>query len=223
MTSTHDTATRALPDELARATDVARRRYDRGAATYDFREGMMEVFFGRWRRLLWSLVPPGRILEIGVGTGKNMPLYPAGAEVVAIDFSPKMLARARHRASHLGAPVALELMDAQAMAFPGASFDSAVSVCVFCSVPDPVLGLREARRVLRPAGRLYMLEHVRSDCPVLGRLMDLANPVMVRMSGANVNRRTVENVERAGFTVREARGLGVGPARGIFKLIVAEA
>ncbi len=223
MALPHSAHVRVLPDELARATDVARRRYDRGAATYDFREGMMEVFFRKWRRLLWSMVPSGRLLEIGVGTGKNMPYYPAGAEVVAIDFSPKMLARARHRASHLGADVTLELMDAQAMAFPDASFDSAVSVCVFCSVPDPVLGLREARRVLRPGGRLYMLEHVRSDCPALGRLMDIANPVMVRMTGANINRRTMENVERAGFVIREARGMGVGPVKGIFKLIVAEA
>ncbi len=211
----------ALPGDLALETERARRRYDRGAATYDLREGLMELLFRRWRRELWGSVPAGRILEIGVGTGKNMPYYPAGAEIVAIDFSPKMLERAERRARRLGAPVSLHLMDAQALGFPDASFDAAVATFVFCSVPDPVLGLSEARRVLKPGGRLYLLEHVRSEAPLLGRAMDLVNPLFVRLTGANLNRRTVENVRRAGFSIVEERGLLPGPGRGIFKRIVA--
>lgn len=221
MTTIHRAPSRAPREELALATERARKRYDRGAATYDLREGVMELLFRRWRRELWALVPPGRVLEIGVGTGKNIPYYPAGAEVTAIDFSPKMLERAERRARRHGARVSLHLMDAQALAFPDASFDAAVATYVFCSVPDPVLGLSEARRVLKPGGRLYLLEHVRSDCPVLGRAMDLVNPLFVRMTGANLNRRTVENVRRAGFTVVEETGLLPGPGRGIFKRIVA--
>jgi len=90
-------------------------------------------------------------------------------------------------------------MDAQHLDYPGASFDAVVATFVFCSVPDPVAGLREARRVLRPGGQLLLLEHVRSENPVAGKLMDWLNPLVVRLAGANINRRTVENVRLAGF------------------------
>lgn len=125
----------------------------------------MELLARRWRRQLWCSVPAGRVLEIGVGTGKNVPSSPAGADVVAIDFSQRMLERAGRRARRLGAGVELSLMDAQALAFRDAAFDAAVATFVFCSVPDPVLGLAQARRGLKPGGRLYLLGHVRRDSP----------------------------------------------------------
>jgi ubiquinone/menaquinone biosynthesis C-methylase UbiE len=109
-----------------------------------------------------------------------------------------MLARAKQRAERLHAAVDLTLMDAQHLEFPDATFDAVVSTCVFCSVPDPVAGLREAWRVLKPAGKLLLLEHGRSDNAMLGTVMDLVNPLMVRMSGANINRRTMENIRGAG-------------------------
>jgi ubiquinone/menaquinone biosynthesis C-methylase UbiE len=192
----------------SRATAVAQRRYDRQAALYDLREAPMELFIGRWRRRLWSQIPPGsRVLEIGVGTGKNMRWYPPGVSVVAIDFSPRMLARAVRRVRKGGVDVQLALMDAQALALAGGSFDVVVSTCVFCSVPDPVLGLQEVRRVLRPDGKIVLLEHVRSRLPVLGRLMDWLNPVSVRLQGANINRDTVGNVQKAGLSTRRVDNL----------------
>jgi ubiquinone/menaquinone biosynthesis C-methylase UbiE len=168
---------------------------------------------------MWERVPPGsRVLEVGVGTGKNIPWHPPGVSVTAVDFSPEMLARAVPKAQGHDPSPQLALMDAQNLGFADESFDVAVATCVFCSVPDPVLGLREVRRALRPDGQLLLLEHVRSNMPVVGRVMDLSNPVVVRLQGVNINRDTVENVKRAGFHILEVEDLFLD----IVKLIVAE-
>jgi ubiquinone/menaquinone biosynthesis C-methylase UbiE len=107
-------------------------------------------------------------------------------------------------------------MDAQDLRFPSDTFDSAVSTCVFCSVPNPVRGLHEVRRVLKPGGRLVMVEHVRGP-GMLGPLFDLLNPLVVRMMGANINRDTVENVRQAGFEMESVESRLFG----IVKVIVA--
>lgn len=192
-----------------RQTSLTRARYDRIAPLYDAMEWVMERTsrVRQWRAGLWRRVPGGRILEVGVGTGKNMTYYPAGASVTAIDLSERMLVRARRRAAALGLGVDLRLMDAQRLEFPDASFDVAVATFVFCSVPSPLEGLRELGRVVRPGGDIWLLEHVRVDRPVIGPIMDALNPVVVRMTGANINRRTVDTVGRAGLTVLEVENL----------------
>ena len=178
---------------------------------------MSERRFSTRRQKLWSLVQGPRVLEVGVGTGKNMPLWPHAVEMTAIDLTPGMLAIARQRAAALNLKADLRLGDVQALEFPDASFDTAVATCVFCSVPDPVLGLRELKRVVRPGGQLVLLEHMRSPHQVVGKAMDVLNPLVVRVMGANINRRTVENVQAAGWSIEQAdEGLG-----GIIKLIVA--
>jgi ubiquinone/menaquinone biosynthesis C-methylase UbiE len=85
-------------------------------------------------------------------------------------------------------------MDVQALTFPDDDFDAAVATCVFCSVPDPVRGLQELARVVKPDRRILLLDHVRIDQPLIGAIMDGLNPLIVRMWGANINRRTTENV-----------------------------
>lgn len=183
------------------ATRQTQRRYDHHAPRYDQRMGPMErLGLGRWRGRLWSQVRGPRVLELGVGTGASFAHYPEGVQVAAVDLSPQMLALAQARKAALGAVVDLALMDAEFLALNNASFDEVVTSCVFCSVADPMAGLAEVRQVLRPGGRLLMLEHVRSR-PPLGWLMDLANPLAVRFSGANINRDTVGNLCRAGLDV----------------------
>ena len=179
------------------ATEITKRRYDRHARFYDLMQsgGRMDA----WRERVWRRVRGPRVLEVGVGTGLNFPYYPPGAQVTAVDLSPKMLERARRRAARDGVAVDLREADAQALPFPDASFETVIATCVLCSIPDPVLGLHEIRRALVPGGQLLTLDHVLSHKPVLGGLMRLVNPIVVRIMGANIDRETVDNVRGADF------------------------
>ncbi|WP_422444489.1 class I SAM-dependent methyltransferase [Thermoanaerobacterium sp. DL9XJH110] len=183
----------------AKQTDIIKKRYNRTALFYDLIDRMIPA---KLRKTAIAHAS-GKVLEIGVGTGKNFPYYPEGCDVTAIDFSPGMLARARKKLHLASVPVNLMEMDVQALQFPDNTFDTVVATCVFCSVPDPVKGLREVKRVCKPGGKIILLEHVRSDNPVLGRLMDLLNPISLHLIGSNINRRTVKNVESAGIKLEK--------------------
>jgi ubiquinone/menaquinone biosynthesis C-methylase UbiE len=202
----------------AKATELTRARYQRISSFYDPMEGLAESRYEPWRERIWSMVKGPKVLEAGVGTGKNMTYYPQGMEITAIDLTPGMLGRAQRRAEALNVDVDLQLGDVQRLPYPDNFFDTVIATFLFCSVPDPVLGLQELRRVVKPDGQVLLLEHMRSPNPILGALMDVVNPMMVRMTGANINRRTVENVRRSGLHLDQVEDLAMG---GIFKLIVA--
>ena len=184
-------------------TSLIKRRYDRVAKFYDILDVPMELLaFRKYReKVLQNL--NGKALEVGIGTGRNIEFYPDHVDITAIDFSPRMLEKARERASKYNKQVKLFEMDVQDLDFEDNVFDSAFSTCVFCSVPDPVKGLEEVSRVLKPGGKLILLEHVLSNYKLIRPLMNIINPLTVRLWGANINRETIFNIKKAGFAIKE--------------------
>jgi ubiquinone/menaquinone biosynthesis C-methylase UbiE len=181
-------------------TEKIKKRYNRASIIYDIFESPMEMMaLKKWRVDLMKDIK-GKVLEIGVGTGKNIPYYPDDMDITAIDFCEKMLNKAKLKAEALNKKVKFYNMDAELMEFHDNTFDTVFTTCVFCSVPDPVQGLKEIKRVCKPGGKIIMIEHVRSEKKVLGLIMDLFNPLVVNSYGANINRRTVNNIEKAGFS-----------------------
>lgn len=194
---------------------LVRERYDRTARHYDIMTWPMEVMaMDRYRSRLIAEVEGARVLEVGVGTGRNLSLYPDAVQVDAIDFSPRMLGRAQRRPPRTN--VRLALMDVQELAWPSETFDTVVSTCVFCSVPDALKGLQEIRRVLRAGGRALFLEHVRPGTPWLAALFDWLDPFVSRR-GPHINRRTMETIRAAGFVVEREENL----MSDVLKLVVA--
>lgn len=188
------------------SSEVTRRRYDRIAPVYDALEWAIEAMcFRRWRRSFWERVPTGRLLEVGIGTGKNLEHHGVGHEVVGIDLSPGMLERARRRADRLDADLDLQVADVQDLPFDDGAFEAVAASFVFCSVPDPVRGLEEARRVLAPGGELHLLEHVLAPNRVLAAFMRWLDVFPVHLWGAHIDRDTVANVQAAGFELVEVR------------------
>ncbi len=149
---------------------------DIGALIYDLFMWPLEKGWGRkWRARLWEGIS-GRVLEIGVGTGANIPYYPANAEVVAVDVGAGMLARAGRKAAGLGRRVELVRADVRSLPFADGDFDYVVGSFLFCSVEDPIPALREVGRVLATGGELRLLEHVRPRDGRLAKLLDFFVP-----------------------------------------------
>lgn len=200
-------------------TELTRARYERISPIYDKIEGFMERRFQPWREKIWQFACGPRILEVGVGTGKNIELWPREYRVTAVDLTPGMLEIARQRARRLGRHEDdLFVDDVQHLRLPSSLFNTVIATFVFCSVPDPVQGLRELGRVIRPDGAILLLEHVRIDRPIIGTFMDLMAPLVVRLNGAYINRRTIANVQAAGLKIDQVLDLD---NMGMFKLIIA--
>lgn len=164
---------------------------------------------GRWRRRLTSGAR-GLTLEIGCGTGRNLPLYPAGVTVIGLEPELDSIRRARRRAPR----ALLVVARAEALPFRDGCFDTVVSSLVFCSVSHPRRCLAEVQRVLCDGGELRMLEHVRHPQPRWARLQDHIQPFWTRFTGGcHPNRDTVAAVREAGFTIRSEERAAFGILR----------
>ncbi len=181
-------------------------KYNRIAPVYELIDLPLELlFFRKWRKEALSGLS-GKVLEVGIGTGRNLKYYPAGCRVIGIDKSEEMLRRAREKAEYMK-NITLYLMDAEQLEFPDNSFDYVVTTFVLCTVPDPVKALKEMRRVLKPSGELVALEHMHSSNPVIDLFEHLIDPFLFFLLGDHATRNTARNIVEARFNIKEAKKL----------------
>lgn len=193
------------------------KKYNRFSIVYDMLEWPVEkLLFSRWRKRIISAAK-GEVLEVGVGTGKNLPYYSKKAKVTGIDISKGMLEKAVKKSKKLGLNCRLLLMDAENMKFKDNSFDTALCTFILCSVPNPVKALKEMRRVCKPNGRIIMVEHVLSKNRLIALWQKLHNPITRWLVGVNINRDTIANIRKAGLDIVSEENLAV---KDVFKYIV---
>jgi len=179
---------------------VTQRKWDAASRGFDFISFGDDHRLGQHKRRLFAKMH-GAILMVAAGTGNDFRFFPPGQSIIAIDISPKMLERAAKKAAEYNGTINLRELDVCQLPFPDNSFDTVATVCTFCSVPKPVVGLRELHRVLKPGGQILMFEHVRSRIGPIGVFLDLMTPLSSRV-GPELNRDTVGNVQKAGFRIR---------------------
>jgi ubiquinone/menaquinone biosynthesis C-methylase UbiE len=183
------------------------KRYERIAPLYDLLDFPFERFrYRRLRPLLFRGLA-GRLLDAGVGTGRNFPFYPPDAQVVGVDFSPAMLARAEQRRRSATAPVELLKMDVTQLNFPDRFFDGAVATFLFCTLPDElqVPALQELGRTVKPGGTIRLLEYTRPSGAIRRAITRQWEPWVRWAYGAGFDRRTEEHVPEAGLELVDSR------------------
>jgi ubiquinone/menaquinone biosynthesis C-methylase UbiE len=177
--------------------------YEKDAPRYDREMAFFErLLFAGNREWVCSRAA-GEVLEIAVGTGRNLTHYPDDVTLTAIEFSPSMLELARQRAAELGREVDLREGDAEDLDFADASFDTVVCTYGLCTIPDDREAVSEMVRVMRPGGRLLLAEHVRSPLRLVRGGQRLLDPLMVRFEGDHLLREPLDHVRAEGLEVEE--------------------
>lgn len=203
-------------------TAKQRRVWDKSAPGYDRQIAFLEkIWFSGGREWLGARAD-GRVLEVAIGTGRNLPYYRAGVTVKGIELSPAMLAIARSRAAELGIAADLAEGDAQALPFEDNSFDTVVCALSLCSIPDPAAAIREMKRVLVPGGRLLLLDHIGSSWPPIYAAQWLLGQLTRRSAGEHLTRRQLPLVRAAGFHIAETERVKAGSIERIHAVKPAE-
>jgi ubiquinone/menaquinone biosynthesis C-methylase UbiE len=197
-------------------TPAARQKrvWDQAAPIYDMQIALLEkILFGGGREWLAERAD-GRVLEVAIGTGRNLPLYGAGVTITGVELSPAMLAIARQRAA--GRDVDLREADAEHLPFGDAAFDTVVCALSLCTIPSPAAAIVEMRRVLRPGGRLLLLDHIGSTWPLVYAAQWLLERVTIRAAGEHFTRRQLPLVKAAGFQIVETERLKAGTVERVY-------
>jgi len=182
---------------------VTKAKWDKAAANFDVMAGYgPEKRWEPYKREFFSHMGTGKVLLLAVGTGLDIPFLPEGRSLVGIDISDKMLEAAKPRVDAYQGDLQVQTMDVHDMPFEDNHFDQVFTSCTFCSVPNPVKGLEQLRRVLKPGGELRMFEHTGSKYYPFRLMMNLMTPLSRRV-GPEMNRDTVANVEAAGFDMKQ--------------------
>jgi ubiquinone/menaquinone biosynthesis C-methylase UbiE len=207
------------PRELARRTDKVRRSWAKQAPRYDRQIGFFERrVFGRSHRPWACSRASGDVLEVAIGTGLNLVHYPKEARLTGLDLSPEMLEIARTRAAEIGREIELREGDAHRLPFADSSFDAVVCTYSLCNIPDPARAVSEMKRVLRPSGKLILVDHIRSAVGPVFWFQKVVEFFSMRLEGEHMTRRPLEHVVASGFDVTERDRLR--PA-GIIERLVA--
>jgi ubiquinone/menaquinone biosynthesis C-methylase UbiE len=204
------------------ATDKARQVWDRAAPAYDRQIVFLErVWFTGGREWIGERAR-GRVLDVAVGTGRNLPFYPADATISGIELSPVMLAHARRRAAELGRPADLREGDAESLPYDDESFDTVVCALSLCTIPDPRAAVAEMHRVLVPGGRLLLVDHIGSSWPPIRAAQWLLERVTIATAGEHFTRRQRSVVAAAGFEIVESERLKAGSIERIHAVKIKE-
>jgi ubiquinone/menaquinone biosynthesis C-methylase UbiE len=188
---------------LTAESDRVRRLYEKEAPKYDRQMRFFDrALFAGGREWVCSQAA-GNVLEIAVGTGRNLPHYRDTVQLTGIEFSPAMLEIARQAAAEIGRTIDLRVGDAQALDFSDETFDTVVCTLALCTIPDDRAAVSEAKRVLRSGGRFLLLEHVRSPNPAVRLGQRLLDPLAVRFEGDHLLREPLDHLRAEGFEIQQ--------------------